>query len=616
MVEYEKGVCGLVHKTPDRGTSGAWGRRSSLCRLMQSGASPSSLSLLRAGFALSGGGVLGSSEEIFRALAAHTPVGIFVSNAEGKCVYVNERWCALAGLTAEQALGDGWAAALHPDDTDRVRGEWAEASEAGRDSVVEYRFRRPDSSVAWIEGFASALRDERGRITGWVGTCLDLTARKEAEQALLAASERFRAAFENAPIGVALLAPDGRWFQVNPALCRLLGYSEEELLQLTFADVTHPADLAATVELRRQQREGEADSSKIEKRYLRSDGMTVWVSVSSTLVRDGSGDVLYTVAQIEDISERIAAQQAQREAEERFRRAFEDASIGMALVGLDGRWLQVNRTLCEITGYSEARLLQSSFQDITHPDDLEVSTVQAGRLLAGEIGSYQLEKRYLRANGSTLWVMLSVSLVRNEEGTPLYYVAQLEDISERKRAERELRRLADHDPLTGLLNRRGFRDQLDRELRRRPQGGQAALLLIDLDNFKHVNDTAGHPAGDRYLTAAGKLLDRALHPGDLLARIGGDEFAAVIHNVSTEQALRVAERVLEAAHSFRFHEGEHVFDLTISVGLCPIQDQDDTLTLITQADQALYEAKHQGRNRVITASSQPSTRKQLSATNR
>ena len=360
-----------------------------MCRLMQSGAS-SSLSLMRAGLALSGGSVLGSSEEIFRALAAHTPVGIFVSNAEGKCVYVNERWCELAGLTADQALGDGWAAALHSEDEDRVRGEWAEASEAGRDSIVEYRFKRADGSVAWIEGFASALRDGQGGVTGWVGTCLDLTARKEAEEALLGAGERFRVAFENAPIGVALLAPDGRWFQVNPALCELLGYSEEELARLTFADVTHPADLAASLERRRRQREGAADASKIEKRYLRSDGTAVWVSVSSTLVRDGAGEVLYTVAQIEDISERIEAQQAQREAEERFRRAFEDASIGMALVGLDGCWLQVNRRLCEITGYSEAWLLGSCFQDITHPDDLEVSTSQAARLLAGEIGSYQL----------------------------------------------------------------------------------------------------------------------------------------------------------------------------------------------------------------------------------
>lgn len=125
--------------------------------------------------------MLGSSEALFRVLTAHTPVGVFVSNAEGQCVYVNERWCELAGLTGEHALGDGWMAALHPDDAERVLREWAQASGDGRDSIVEYRFLRPNGEVSWIQGFASALRDDRQAVAGWVGTCLDLTARKQAE---------------------------------------------------------------------------------------------------------------------------------------------------------------------------------------------------------------------------------------------------------------------------------------------------------------------------------------------------------------------------------------------------------------------------------------------------
>lgn len=123
-------------------------------------------------------------ERLFRTLAAHTPVGIFVSNATGGCEYVNPRWCELAGLTVEQALGDGWVVALHPDDADRVRAEWAEAAAEGRDSVVEYRFRRPDGSAAWIEGFAAAVRDETGAVVAWVGSCLDVTQRKAAEDEL------------------------------------------------------------------------------------------------------------------------------------------------------------------------------------------------------------------------------------------------------------------------------------------------------------------------------------------------------------------------------------------------------------------------------------------------
>ena len=129
------------------------------------------------------------SDAIVRALATHTPLGIFVSDADGSCVYVNERWCELSGLTPEQALGNGWVAALHPDDKKRVLGEWTKASWTDSDSIVEYRILRPDGGVSWIEGFASALRDDGGLVTGWVGSCLDVTTRKRAEDAA-AASQR------------------------------------------------------------------------------------------------------------------------------------------------------------------------------------------------------------------------------------------------------------------------------------------------------------------------------------------------------------------------------------------------------------------------------------------
>jgi PAS domain S-box-containing protein len=124
------------------------------------------------------------ADEMVRALTADTPYGIFRSDAEGGCLYVNQRWCELSGLAVEEALGDGWIAALHPDDRERVLGEWSDAATSGRDSIVEYRFRRPDGGVSWIEGYATALHDEQGAVSGWVGTCLDLTARKQAEREL------------------------------------------------------------------------------------------------------------------------------------------------------------------------------------------------------------------------------------------------------------------------------------------------------------------------------------------------------------------------------------------------------------------------------------------------
>src|SRR5262249_44834743 len=153
-------------------------------------------------------------------------------DAAGSCVYVNDRWCELAGLEADRALGDGWAAALHPFDASRVQLEWAEAACLGRPSHVEYRFLHSDGSIRWVEGHASPVEDDDGHVTGWVGTCLDVTARKEAETSLVEANGQLREAYDNAPIGVGLLTGDGHWAQANRALCAFLGYSEEELHRL------------------------------------------------------------------------------------------------------------------------------------------------------------------------------------------------------------------------------------------------------------------------------------------------------------------------------------------------------------------------------------------------
>ncbi|HZR92486.1 MAG TPA: PAS domain S-box protein [Gaiellaceae bacterium] len=465
-------------------------------------------------------------EEVFRALAAHTPVGIFLSDAEGRCVYVNRRWCELAGLDPDGALGDGWMRALHPEDEARVRTEWAEASRTGRPSVIEYRFRRPDDSVVPIEGFASPLRDGDGRLTGWVGTCLDLTDRRRAEAALREANRRVRDAFDNAPVGVALLGPDGRWTHVNEALCQLLGYGEDELLRMSFLDVTHPDDREQSVDARRRQLDGSANQVRLRKRYIRADGEVVHVSITSTLVRSEEGVPLYTVAVIEDVTAQVRAEEAEREAEERFRRSFEDAPIGMALVGLDGRFLRVNGTLVEIAGCTEAELLARTFQELMHPDDLEKLSEHVRRLLGGEVRSSRMEARCLRKGGDVRWVMLSASAVRDVAGTALYLVVQAEDIGERKTAEAELELLASYDPLTGLGNRRKLIADLERRLAT-PQVEPFGFAIFDLNGFKTYNDLFGHPAGDTMLVRLAHALAAAAGDDASAYRIGGDEFCLV-----------------------------------------------------------------------------------------
>ena len=422
---------------------------------------------------------------------------------------------------------------------------------------------------------------------------------------IVSASKGYRTAFDSAPIGIAFVSPAGRWLQVNRALCRLVGYSEEQLLELNISDLTHPDDLEATLDHTQQQVQGMHAESRIEKRYLRADGTTVWVAVTSTLVRDAAGTALYSVAEIENINDRVHAQAALSEAEERFRRAFNDAPIGMGLVALDGRWLRVNQRLTEITGFSGAQLLASTFQDITHPDDVDIDVEHSRQLLAGEVRSYQMEKRYVRPDGESIWVMLSVSLVRGMDDEPLYFISQVENINERKRVERELTRLAEHDSLTGLLNRRRFQQELERERKRaRRHHGRAAILYIDIDHFKRVNDTYGHKAGDDVLQSIARRLVLRLRDTDVIARLGGDEFAVLLLDLnSIEDARRIADEIRTAVRSEPVPVADTMVHVTISIGIATLGEGEgaDDQVLIA-ADNAMFEAK---RTAATASASQP-----------
>jgi len=414
---------------------------------------PGQLSHVRAALAVSGVSALSSPDDVFRVLTSRAPVGVFVASASGEFEYVNERWCALAGIEADRAFGDGWTVAVHPDDVERALAAWAEAVERCAYCSFEHRFLRPDGSVAWVETHVAAILDADRGVVGWIGVCVDLSAHRPVDDG------HFRVAFDNAPIGMALVRPDGQWVQVNAAFCRLLGYSEEELVTLTLADLTVPGD--ATVQ---------ADESEETRN----------------------------------------------------------------------------------------------------------------------------ETRYLRADGSPLWVAASTTLVRGPDGTPLYYVLQVEDIGDRKQTERELRRLADHDSLTGLLNRRGFMEGLRRELRRMERKGEyGALVLLDLDNFKLVNDTAGHLAGDQVLRATADVLRRRLRATDVIGRLGGDEFAALVLNVTPRQASEIAAETAETIRSMSVTAGDTTIEVAASIGVVAIDEmryetEDD---LLAAADRAMYRVK-------------------------
>ena len=289
-----------------------------------------------------------------------------------------------------------------------------------------------------------------------------------------------------------------------------------------------------------------------------------------------------------------------REAEQRFRLAFEQAAVGMALVAPDGRFLRVNQALCDLVGYVAQDLVSKTFQEITHPEDLDLDLEFVRRMLAGELRTYTMEKRYFHADGHTVWVLLSVSLVRGDDGEPRYFISQIQDITERRQLEQRLSFLADHDEMTGLPNRRRLREELERAVafaQRYEQAG--ALLILDLDNFKQVNDTLGHHVGDSLVReVAGRLRGR-LRATDVLARIGGDEFAVLLPQVNAAQAERVARDLVDTVGSGCHLVDGAVVETSASLGVALYEPgwEIDPEGLLMHADRAMYEAKNAGGNR-------------------
>jgi diguanylate cyclase (GGDEF)-like protein/PAS domain S-box-containing protein len=288
----------------------------------------------------------------------------------------------------------------------------------------------------------------------------------------------------------------------------------------------------------------------------------------------------------------------QSASEARFQATFNQAAVGLAHVSRQGRFMLVNRRLCEMLGYSEAELMRKTVKDVSFPEDRDVADDLVRRLHSGEIAKFSIEKRYLHSSGATLWVNLTVAHISGPDEELGYDVSVIEDITARKQIEHALERMAKYDTLSGLPNRNLLKDRLDQAKARARRAGQPlGFVLFDLDRFKEINDTLGHIVGDALLSELAQRLKSSMRDTDTVARLGGDEFTVIIEGCASREDIGVAAAKIHRLFDSPFVvSGQEIYS-TPSIGVCVYPDDgEDFAELIKNADIAMYAAKRDGGN--------------------
>jgi diguanylate cyclase (GGDEF)-like protein/PAS domain S-box-containing protein len=468
--------------------------------------------------------------------------GFALLDAEGIVREWNRASEGLFGWSREEAMGEELAGLVDAPDI-RAAHRNALSAEADGSEPIELVAHGRDGGEIPVEVRFSVV-DSEGHAEA-VAFIRDISERRATEMRL----RRFESIVASSSDAIVSGSLGGRIETWNPAAERLYGYPASEMIGEDISRLKPAGDPAeADAERRRSVRDGR--SVRLEGTEMRRDGSLVDVAATISPLRDDDGEVAGFAAVVRDVTERKAAEAQLAAAHSQFAGAFDAAAIGMALVGRDGDFLAVNPALCSLLQRGAEELLATSFQDLTHPDDLEADLERLERVLHGEIDSYRLTKRYLLPDGGIVWGLLTVSVVRDVNGEPLHFVSQIQDIADRVTAEAELERyarqleaLSSQDPLTGLGNRHALISALSEELAVLAAGGRrSSLLLVAVDG------------DDNEIAAAAHVLGDSAREADLLAHIGGGEFALLLPSVGPDAAERILSRTQDALanHPVRF----------------------------------------------------------------
>ncbi|HRT71182.1 MAG TPA: PAS domain S-box protein [Syntrophales bacterium] len=523
----------------------------------------------------------------YEAIVRYSPLAIIALDRDGNILLWNPAAEALLGWEEEEVVGRPLTA-FFPDEreTEEFKRFLAAFEEDKPCSTRRARLKRKDGTAVDVDVFTSLLQEE-GRSVGVVGIIADITHHKQSE-------DFYKTIADSSYAGV-YVVQKGKFVFINRKAAALAGYTPEEMTGMESFSIVHPEDrgfarLSASLMLKGKR------SAPYAFRVITKDGQVRWIMETVTsILYDGERAILGNSM---DITERKRIEEALRQSEERYRTILENIDDGYYETDLEGNFILFNEAFEVILGYGKDELTGMNYRKVLDGETAPVVSKTFARVCRTgkpERGEWSVTKK----DGSRGFLEVSVALIRNAAGEPTGFRGIIHDITARKEAERAITHLAYHDPLTGLPNRILFNDRLSMAIiHSQRKKLKFALLILDLDNFKQVNDTFGHSMGDRLLCSVGKRLLNLLRKSDTVARMGGDEFLILLQDIARpESAVAIARKILKEFHK-PFVVEHHTLTVTTSIGIAVYPDDgEDGETLMIHADAALYRAKREGRNR-------------------
>ena len=538
------------------------------------------------------------AEARYRGLFNHVPIGLFRSTPDGTFLDVNPALVQILGYPDRETLLATPAAALYPDPGTREQRR----TQVERDGVIvghEMPVLRHDGERVWVREQARAIRDEEGNTVCYEGSLEDVTEAKQRQEALEETTHQLNQLFENIDeLFYSIDVVNYRPIQISPKHELLYGYPNRTFYEDPdlWWKIIHPADREAVV-ARVYEAMGRGESLSHEYRIVRGDGEVRWVEARMSPTLDEEGTLVRIDGLVYDITDRKEADESLHMGEEKYRTLFEQTHDAVYILDPDGWVTDINRAMLDLLAIGHDEIIGRHAEDVFDIDRDDRKRIQHDLEHKGY--ATDVDVRLTRQDGIKLDCRVSISPRLGGEGDVLGYHGIIRDVTAQKRLESRLIRLADRDPLTDLLNRRRFEDDLQHHLAQAHRSEAAsALLWIDIDHFKAINDSLGHRAGDELLVALSDLLQENLREQDLVARIGGDEFIVLLPQTTAARAEMATQKLLRTIENREITVNDQTLQATVSIGIALFPEHGRTAEdLLARVDTAMYQAKRQGRNR-------------------